>query len=644
MEKRYFSAILFASILVLALVPSVLALDLSVAAPDSLSSSKAAADYVCSGSNDRAQIASALAAVSASGGGTVHLSEGTFRIAYLNLPGNVALEGKGPSSTKVVFTASGNMYVSSPNTDLAGFTITGPGVVWIVTSHVTVRDVTIRSNGLRWAAFSVEKNSASAQVGDIEFNNCQAIDCDTNGFCVSGGSTSYVITDLRFIDCRAVNCGRASPRYNPYVVGFDLAETVSVDGLLVDGCYAAGNWESGFHFEGRPTVRNGVFRDCLSENNGQCPTAQWGAGYLVGEGTIVENCRSVNNQYGYYVHGAALIRQSTDIGADTSFILGYRLSGAQLIDVGSKNAKVTALTAADNTNLVVRNLVVENCLGSTPVLAPRPVNSVIDWSYGSIASIGTSAPAPTATPVPTRTVTSSAAGSPYPSAHAVPGRVEAEDYNVGGFSDTTAANEGGAYRNDAVDIEVGGANYNVGWIRAGEYLEYSVDAASAGTYTATFRVANAGAAKTVTVYVNGVPKTLTIPATGSFATWQNSALSGIGLKAGRNLVRIEMGSASSFNLDRMDFATAVASQPTVSTTSASSQTASIKFTSLPAGGSIYLDGAYRGLTPATIPGIALGTHRAEIRYSGYQSWVKSITVTQDFLSRVCSYNPTLVPV
>jgi hypothetical protein len=87
---------------------------------------------------------------------------------------------------------------------------------------------------------------------------------------------------------------------------------------------------------------------------------------------------------------------------------------------------------------------------------------------------------------------------------------------------------------------------------------------------------------------------------------------------------------------------ATATTPTPTSTAAPSKTASIKFTSVPAGGKIYLDGAYRGITPATIPGIDLGTHRAEIRYSGYQSWVKSITVTQDFLSRVCSYNPTLI--
>jgi hypothetical protein len=280
---------------------------------------------------------------------------------------------------------------------------------------------------------------------------------------------------------------------------------------------------------------------------------------------------------------------------------------------------------------------------------------VIDWHYGSVSSIGTTSPTTTtvATPVPTQTVVSSTTapvstsapstggGTPYPSAHQAPGRVEAEDYNVGGYFDTTAANEGGAYRNDAVDIEAGGANYNVGWIRAGEYLEYSVDAASAGTYTVSLRVANPGAAKTVKIVTNGASKDLAIPATGSFETWQTAVLNGVSLNAGRNVIRVNMDKASSFNIDYIDLAGGATAQPTPTT---SAQTASIKFTSYPAGGSIYLDGAYKGVTPATISGITLGTHRAEIRRTGYQTWVKTIQVTSDFVGRYkpYSYNPTLV--
>ena len=50
---------------------------------------------------------------------------------------------------------------------------------------------------------------------------------------------------------------------------------------------------------------------------------------------------------------------------------------------------------------------------------------------------------------------------------------QAEDYS--NYYDTTPGNQGGAYRNDNVDIEgstEGG--YNVGWIDTGEWLVYSL--------------------------------------------------------------------------------------------------------------------------------------------------------------------------
>ena len=48
---------------------------------------------------------------------------------------------------------------------------------------------------------------------------------------------------------------------------------------------------------------------------------------------------------------------------------------------------------------------------------------------------------------------------------------QAESYNA--FYDTTPGNTGGAFRNDAVDIEPttdNGGGFNVGWVVAGEWL------------------------------------------------------------------------------------------------------------------------------------------------------------------------------
>jgi len=93
-----------------------------------------------------------------------------------------------------------------------------------------------------------------------------------------------------------------------------------------------------------------------------------------------------------------------------------------------------------------------------------------------------------------------AAQQPYPGPdpHPVPGKVEAEDYDLGGedaaYHDTTSGNEGGEYRSDDVDIQSttdGGDGYSVGWIEGGEWLAYTVDVASTGLYDIQVRVASA---------------------------------------------------------------------------------------------------------------------------------------------------------
>ncbi|WP_148208228.1 carbohydrate-binding protein [Methanosphaerula palustris] len=160
---------------------------------------------------------------------------------------------------------------------------------------------------------------------------------------------------------------------------------------------------------------------------------------------------------------------------------------------------------------------------------------------------------------------------PYPTQHNVPGRVEAEDYDQGGegigYSDTTTPNEGGVYRTDSVDIESlpGASGYDVGWIRAGEFLTYSVDTTEAGTFDIGFCVANPGSTKTVIVYVNGAPRTLTIPATGSWITWQTATLTGVSMNAGRNLIKVDMDNAASFNFDYMEFVVDYIASPTTTT-------------------------------------------------------------------------------
>ena len=110
------------------------------------------------------------------------------------------------------------------------------------------------------------------------------------------------------------------------------------------------------------------------------------------------------------------------------------------------------------------------------------------------------------------------------------------------FHDTTANNEGGAYRTgagDGVDVEAGASGFDVGWTHATEWMKYTVNVTAGGTYTFDAHVANAAAGGAFHVEVDGVNVTgsLAVPNTASFKTYTDVLKSGISLTAGSHVIR-----------------------------------------------------------------------------------------------------------
>ena len=128
----------------------------------------------------------------------------------------------------------------------------------------------------------------------------------------------------------------------------------------------------------------------------------------------------------------------------------------------------------------------------------------------------------------------------------VPGAilVEAENFDGGnGYYDLTPENEGYAYRNTSVDVEVTsdeGGGYNVGWMAAGEWLKYTVDVPAAGTYELRIRVASPAPGGAFHIEVNGknVTGPLQVPETGGWQVWTTLRRSGVELPAGPQVWRI----------------------------------------------------------------------------------------------------------
>ena len=75
-----------------------------------------------------------------------------------------------------------------------------------------------------------------------------------------------------------------------------------------------------------------------------------------------------------------------------------------------------------------------------------------------------------------------------------------------------------------VDIEATGdvgGGHNVGWMTAGEWLNYTVSVPQSGTYSLTARVASNGAGGNFHIEFDGVNKTgsMNIPDTGGWQNW-----------------------------------------------------------------------------------------------------------------------------
>jgi phosphatidylserine/phosphatidylglycerophosphate/cardiolipin synthase-like enzyme len=140
--------------------------------------------------------------------------------------------------------------------------------------------------------------------------------------------------------------------------------------------------------------------------------------------------------------------------------------------------------------------------------------------------------------------------TPYTgTAVALPGTIQAENFDNGGqhvaYFDNTPGNEGGVYRATDVDIAVAhdtGGGYTLGWVGAGEWLNYTVNVTAAGTYDIEARVASAGQGGTFRIEVNGVDRTgpITVPNTGGWQSWTTIRRTGVSLSAGQQVWRVVM--------------------------------------------------------------------------------------------------------
>jgi uncharacterized protein involved in high-affinity Fe2+ transport len=167
---------------------------------------------------------------------------------------------------------------------------------------------------------------------------------------------------------------------------------------------------------------------------------------------------------------------------------------------------------------------------------------------------------------------SSGGGTPPPPGEApyggtaagVPGTVQAENYDTGGqgvaYNVTAVNGSANSYRSDGVDLEAttdSGGGYDVGWTAAGQWFKYTVNVATAGTYTVGLRLA-APTAVTDALHIDNsaganLSGNVTAPATGGYQTW-TTVTATVTLAAGVQTLTVDQDSPG-WNINYLAFAT-----------------------------------------------------------------------------------------
>ena len=151
--------------------------------------------------------------------------------------------------------------------------------------------------------------------------------------------------------------------------------------------------------------------------------------------------------------------------------------------------------------------------------------------------------------------------------HSIPGTIPAAYYDVGArglsYSDSDywndgdgGYNDGWVFRNDGVDVE-GSDNlnipYTVGWTEAGEWLGYTIQDVSPGTYNVTFSIAAPNSGGIFYAQLSGQNLgVIDVPATGGWYNWEDLPAQTIAISEGEKFLKIQIVQAG-FNIQSVTF-------------------------------------------------------------------------------------------
>jgi hypothetical protein len=245
-------------------------------------------------------------------------------------------------------------------------------------------------------------------------------------------------------------------------------------------------------------------------------------------------------------------------------------SGAQSVTVtnpGSTAASITSIGATGpfgETNTCGSSIAAGASCTVSVTFTPTAAGS----ATGTL-SVASSAPSSPLTVALSGTGTTTSAEGPYGGTPAgIPGTVYAANYDTGGqgvaYNATSTNGTANSYRSDGIDLETtsdtsnntGAGADDLGWTTGGQWFMYTVNVATAGTYTVSLRLASPSGA-TDGLHIASSSGTnlsgnITVPATGGWQTWATVTAS-VTLPAGTQTLTVDQDNAG-WNIHYLAFA------------------------------------------------------------------------------------------
>ncbi len=300
-----------------------------------------------------------------------------------------------------------------------------------------------------------------------------------------------------------------------------------------------------------------------------CAAASCGNGALWSQGSNSQPTKRLwmMGNYSRFVRPGFVRIKATETPTTNVKISAYRDSLKTKIVVVAIDSNTTATSQAFSFTGVTPTAVTAYITDSTRNLAAQTTQTISSntFTYSLPArsvttlvfDLGTTSMSSSSTEISS---SSSLSQGSYSSMATIPGTIQAENYDLGGegvaYHDEDAGNSGNVYRSDDVDITGDASDgYKVGWTIAGEWLEYTVNVASAGIYQWEARVSMSGDSAAFHMSLDGsdITDAVQVMGTGSWDTYTTlTGTTNTALSAGTHVLRISIDE-SYCNIDWVSF-------------------------------------------------------------------------------------------